>query len=182
MIFDSPLCKGIKFDDFEIDNVPLPVVKVYKYLGHLISNDLKDSEDIKRQRASIYAKGNSLIRKFKYCSVEIRKVLFNSFITPMYTSHLWWNFRREDMRQLTVAYHTVLKILLGFSKYDSNSYICTVFNIRNCEATLRNFIYKFIVRTENSCNCIIQGINNSSLRYTSRIRKYWHRSLYTMFM
>ena len=94
---------------------------------------------------------------------------------------LWWNFKRESMRKLTVAYHTILKLLLGFSKYDSNSYVCSVFNIKNCEAVMRNFIFKFIVRVENSSNKLLQSVLKSSLGHTSRIRAHWNKSLYTIF-
>ena len=49
----------------------------YKYFGHFITNDLKDNMDIMRQCRSIYAKGNSLIRTFYQCSVEVKAMLFS---------------------------------------------------------------------------------------------------------
>ena len=103
-----------------------------------LANDLSDDLDIKRQCRQLYAQGNSLVRKFHMCSVEVKLFLFQSYCSPMYTAHLWWSYSKVSIRKLQIAYHTVFKILLGFSKYDSNSLLCTVFQIRSCSAAIRN--------------------------------------------
>ena len=40
----------------------------YKYMGHIICDDLKDEMDISRQCKKVYAQGNSVIRKFRMCT------------------------------------------------------------------------------------------------------------------
>ena len=43
-------------------------VPFVKYLGHVISADMKDDLDIMRQCRQLYAQGNALARRFHMCS------------------------------------------------------------------------------------------------------------------
>ena len=84
-----------------------------------------------------------------------------------------WSYSKVSIRKLQIAYHTVFKILLGFSKYDSNSLLCTVFHTRSCSAAIRNYVYKFMCRLATSPNDIIKNIALTILAFTSRIRNHW---------
>ena len=66
MIFCCKKFKYIHVPSFELnDNIYiLPRVNQCKYLGHVITDDLKDDNDIARQYKRIYAQGNALIRKY----------------------------------------------------------------------------------------------------------------------
>ena len=65
------------------------------------------------------------------------------------------------------------KMFLGMSKYESTSYVCTLFDIQCCQSVIRKLVYGFMCRLDSSVNYIIQGILATSLRYTSMIRKHW---------
>ena len=174
--------KGDKYaicDKVYLNNGTIKNVESTKYLGHYISNDLNDNLDIKRQCRQIYAQGNSLIRKFYMCSVEVKLKLFESYCSPMYTPHLWCKYSKTCINKLYVAYHCILKILLGFSKFDSNGLVCTVFNTRSCTAVIRNYVYKFMRRVDLSTNVIIRDILSSSLLFKSNLRKHWNQLLYS---
>ena len=64
------------------------------------------------------------------------------------------------------------------SKYESTSYLCTLFDIQCCQSVIRKLVYGFMCRLDSSVNCIIKGILATSLRYTTRIRKHWCSLLY----
>ena len=66
------------------------------------------------------------------------------------------------------------------SKYESTSYLCTLFDIQCCQSVIRKLVYGFMCRLDSSVNYIIQGILATSLRYTSRIRKHWCSLLYNI--
>ena len=88
MIFS---CK--KFKDIHIPNVllngeTLPRVSKYKYLRHIITEDLCDNDDISRQYKRIYAQGNALIRKFYMCTESVKCTLFKSYCTSLYICQL----------------------------------------------------------------------------------------------
>ena len=64
MIFCCKKYKDIHVPSFELSGNILPRVNQCKYLGHVITDDLKDDNDIARQYKRIYAQGNALIRTF----------------------------------------------------------------------------------------------------------------------
>ena len=41
---------------------------MYKYLGHCISDELSDDDDMTRQGTKVYAQGNALIGTFYMCT------------------------------------------------------------------------------------------------------------------
>ena len=152
-----------------------------KYLGHFICSDLTDDTDILKQRRCLSIQGNVLLRKFRLCSIGVRLALFRSFCSPMYTSQLWWNYKKCTMKRLLITYrvyHNVFKIIISMSKYDSTSLLCTVYNVLCCQAVIINIVYHFMCRLQASNNSIVMSIQSSSLVYTSTIRKHWIRLLY----
>ena len=73
-----------------------------KYLGHVISADMKDDLDIMRQCRQLYAQGNALARRFHMCSDNVKVTIFRS---SLYTSQLWWKYKVNSIRKLYVAYN-----------------------------------------------------------------------------
>ena len=122
--------------------------------------------------------GNSLVRKFYMCSIEVKIELFRSFCSSMYTSHLWTKFSGTAIRKLYTAYHNSLKILLGISRRSETSPLCANLNIKSCPAVIRNLIFKFMTRLKTSDNNIIHAICSSSCFYKSPMWKHWRQLLY----
>ena len=83
MIFSYKKFKDVHIPNFLLNGGTLPRVRKYKYLRHIITEDLCDNDDISRQYKRIYAQGNVLIRKFYMCS------LFKSYCTSLYACQLW---------------------------------------------------------------------------------------------
>ena len=70
--------KNVDVPSFRIKGETIQEVDNVKYLGHFISNTLRDDKDILRQRRPLYCRGNTLLRKyyvFKYYKDEaIRRI------------------------------------------------------------------------------------------------------------
>ena len=66
-----------------LNNVPMQCVNSYKYLGHILCASGSDNSDIQQQVCKFYARANSLIRNFSYCSWNVKSTLFNSFCTSV---------------------------------------------------------------------------------------------------
>ena len=49
-------------------------------------------------------------------------------------------------------------MFLGMSKYESTSYLCTLFDIQCCQSVIRKLVYGFMCRLDSSVNYIIHGI------------------------
>jgi exonuclease III len=183
MIFRPKLGMQITYQPkFCLNGRELSVTDSIKYLGHYLSSDLTDTKDIKRQCAKLYVQGNTIIRKFYMCTVDVKLTLFRCFCMPMYTPHLWWNYTESTINRLYVSYHNIFKLFLGFSKFESTSLLCTVFNTLNCASVIRHSIFSFMCRLEKSTNGIIRCLMSTSLLWTSRIRKKWCSLLYVHFM
>ena len=149
--FKSGLLAGANLPSFQLNGSDIKEVTQYKYLGHILSSDLSDNADIDRQRKQLYARANSVLRKFHMCTVDVKLRIFDSFCTPMYASHLWWKFKISTFNKLNTSYHNMFKRFLGFSKFESTSLLCTIFDFQCCKATIRKHIFRFFV----SSRCIL---------------------------
>ena len=171
--------KKYRTPTIQMNNEPIPIVDHFKYLGHILSNNKNDDLDIDRQRKKIYAQGNSILRKFHMCSVEVKVELFKTYCTPLYTAHLWTNYTNLAIKNFYIAYHNVMKLFLGLPKWEHNGPQCVQYNIPHGPALLRSFIYKFIIRLYSSQNKLLYVIARSDCLYESQIRKKWQSLLYT---
>ena len=108
-----------KFDvpSFKINGETIQEVDNVKYLGHFISNTLRDDKDILRQCRQLYARGNMLLRKFYMCSTEVKLTLLRTFCSPMYTAQLWRNFTVASIHRLHVAYNNVFRLKM-YNQFD----------------------------------------------------------------
>ena len=163
--------------NFTLNSEIIKIVKEYNYLGCTICDDLSDEKDIDRQKRMLYGQGNTIIRKFSMCSLEVKITLFKTYCTPMYCAQLWCRFKPSSNRtgtlsKLFVAYHSILKLLIGVSRRERNSPICVNLNVPTCAIVIRNLIYKFQCRVEKSVNNILQALM-SSLWYSSTLRSKW---------
>ena len=70
-----------------------------KYLGVLLCSDIKTSIDVCRLTSKFYAQANSLLRNFRYCSDDVKCMLFRSFCTDMYCSPLWFNSTSSSIKK-----------------------------------------------------------------------------------
>ena len=170
--------KKFRIPSFELDHESIPVVDKYIYLGHILSSDGSDDRDIQRQRGKVYARGNSILRKFHMCSTEVKIVLFKSYCTSLYTAHLWTNYMKKSINNFYTAYHNIMKLFMGLPKWEHNRPLCVNHNIPYGPALMRNYIYSFICRLNESQNMIIGAINISDCRYDSPLRKRWKTLLY----
>ena len=74
--------------NFKLNGIILHVVASYKYIGHYITDDLSDDEDINRQRRTLFVQGNNIIitQKFNMCSFGVKLTFFHTYCSPMYTA------------------------------------------------------------------------------------------------
>ena len=58
-----------------------------KYLGVLLCSDMKTSIDVCRQTSRFYAQANTLLRNFRYCSDDVKCMLFVHFVLICIVPH-----------------------------------------------------------------------------------------------
>ena len=169
------------FPSFHLSGLVLPVCSKTKYLGHVITDDMADDEDMNRQRRILYMQANLLIRRFSWCSERVKVCLFRAYCTPFYTAPLWVKFLKASICKLQVAYNDCLRILLGKPRWHSASELFCKVQVITFYALLRRLMFKFICRLNSSCNVIILMLTNpvlSSVRYQSAMWKHWYDCLF----
>ena len=67
-----------KVPDLFLNGQIVTHVDKHKYLGVTMTSDCKDDDDISKSLRNLYARGNSIIRNFKFCSEEVKIQLFKS--------------------------------------------------------------------------------------------------------
>ena len=160
----------------------LKLSKIYTYLGHIICDTLSDELDIFRQRKKVFAQGNSLLRKFYMCTVEVKTTLFRSYCSSFYTAQLWTNYTQTAINKLYIAYHNILKLLIGVNKREHTRPICVSLNVKYCPALIRNLIFKFMNRILLSKNMILKALCNNSCFYRSNLWKHSRELLYVNYV
>ena len=112
------------------------------------------------------------------CTLDTKLILFNTYCSSLYTAHLWTNYSRTSINNLYIAYHNILKSLIGVNKREHTSPICVSLNVRNCPTVIRNLVFRFISRLHTSNNEILNSICSSSCYYKSQMWKHWRSLLY----
>ena len=181
MIFkNSTLLRDARQFSFCINHNVIPSVNEYKYLGHYITDNLKDDRDILRQRRMLYAQGNLLRHRFRKCTTAVKVTLFKTFCYSLYCSPLWWNYTSAVFRSLKVAYNDAFRMLFCYSRYTRVSPLFINVNIFTFEALLRHRLFSFMNRLVLCKNVLIQAIFASDIFWCSRIRYFWFRQLYNI--
>ena len=140
--------KNVDVPSLKINGKTYQEVDIVKYLGHFISNTLRDDKDILRQCRQLYARGNMLLRKCYMCSTEVKLTLLRTFCSPMYTAQLWCNYTVASIHSRHVAYNNVFHLLLNQPKYCSASTMFVEYRVPDSKAVIRNLVYKFMRRLD----------------------------------
>ncbi|XP_063620691.1 uncharacterized protein LOC134793096 [Cydia splendana] len=104
-----------------LSGVPLKRVYQFKYLGHVLTDDLKDDEDIERERRALSVRANMIARRFARCSFNVKTTLFRAYCTTFYTSSLWVKYTQKAYNALRVQYNNALRALLHLPRCCSAS-------------------------------------------------------------
>ena len=100
MCCKSQLLKDVQVPTFTIGSTPVAFTDKIKYLGHIITEDLADDDDIERQNRVLFRQGNVLLRKFHMCSTNVKLTLFRTHCSSMYCAHLCWNLKEGDNEEV----------------------------------------------------------------------------------
>jgi len=133
-----------------LSNQSLLYVDRFKCLRNFISEGFTDDEDIDWERRNLAKRGNALIRKFMYCSDEIKCLLFRSFCYQLYTCALWSRYKKTSLNRLNVCYNQIMRRLIGLPNWHSASAMFATLGVRSFQITQRILSYSLKSRIEGS--------------------------------
>ena len=188
IVFNSNKSQCMQFlpKSFHLTNVPvvrlcnetLNFCKKVKYLGVYLTNALTDDDDINRQVRSLYCSANQLKSAFSRCLFDAKNLLFKSYFTNFYGSHLWSNYLKSSFHRIRVAYNDCYRMLHNLPRYTSAREFQVVNHIPIFEALLRKTLYNFINRCLNSSNLLVTNMMNIYCFYDSQFFTYYSHMLY----
>ncbi|CAH2093831.1 unnamed protein product [Euphydryas editha] len=133
-------------------------VNSFKYLGHMLTPDLKDDTDIERERRILSVRANMLARRFARCTHNVKITLFKAYCTSFYTCSLWAKFSRKSYNTLRVQYNNSFRVLLGLPRFCSASGMFATAKVDCFYATMRKRCGSLVRRLRGSTNSILEMI------------------------
>ena len=109
------------FPCFRLGGSDLQFVSQFKYLGHIITHNLSDDNDMQREIRSMFVRCNVLKRKFSNCSLRVKVKLFQSYCMCFYDIALWSSYHASSMCKFRSCYNKCLKLFFRYKKYDSTT-------------------------------------------------------------
>lgn len=135
---------------------PLKIVSHFKYLGHWVTETLKDDMDIERERRALAVRSNMLIRRFARCSYDVKLTLFRAYCQAFYTCSLWINFTQKAMSALRVQYNNGFRMLLGLPRFCSASGMFAEAHTDGFPAIIRKRVASLMRRVRGSSNSFLK--------------------------
>ncbi|XP_063385061.1 uncharacterized protein LOC134671173 [Cydia fagiglandana] len=148
-----------------INTVALERVYQYKYLGHIVTADLKDDADIERERRALSIRANMIARRFARCSKVSKVTLFRAFCTTFYTCSLWRKFTLKSYKALQVQYNNAFRALMGLPRYCSASGMFAEAHVSCFKATMRLRAASLVRRVRASSNSVLEMIADKFCPY-----------------
>ncbi|KAG0722901.1 hypothetical protein GWK47_005794 [Chionoecetes opilio] len=126
-----------------------------------------------QQTTKLLVVGNTLQRKFSYCSREVKMELFRSHCYSIYCNSLWSRFKVATMNRLKVFHNDILKTLLGLPRWCSSSLAFAMNGVNNLDVIRRHSVFSLRSRVELSTNSIITSVRQSSAYVCGPIQQRW---------
>ncbi|XP_068621204.1 uncharacterized protein [Battus philenor] len=160
LVFQTKNHKVTQVPPIKLNGEPLKRVSSFKYLGHVVTEDLKDDKDIERERRAMAVRCNMLARRFARCSTEVKITLFKAYCQTLYTCNLWVSYTQRTFSALRVQYNNGLRMLLGLPRHCSASEMFALTRTDGFHTVLRKRTASLLHRVRGSTNDILRQISD----------------------
>ena len=145
-----------EFPQFKIDNSYINYVPQFKYLGHIISNNGSDNQDIQREIRNMFIRTNVLRRKFASCSFNVKKILFKSYCMCFFDIALWSSFTIALITKLHSCYNKCVKLFFGYKRFSSLTATLLETGLPSFDTVLLNSRAKFKICLDKNTNLLVK--------------------------
>ena len=144
----------------------LKKVSEVKYLGVILTDDLKIDKDTNRALNSFLGQFNSMFHKFSFVDSNIMFYLFKTYTSSFYDVELWYNgiTSASSLRLISVGYHKAVKKLAGLNYWDSNHEACNIVGVD---------IFKHL-QAKRMLNLYFKALDSRS-RFMQKMKYYFSR-------
>ena len=164
-----------------LGNNKLDYVETFTYLSHVIASNGSDNDDINKEMRKLCVQGNTLIRKFKFCNLDVKVNLFRSYCHSFYCCSLWANYNVSVINKVKVVYNNIMRKLANVPVYSSASFLFGWLGVKSFQEVRRNACYSIMQRILESNNSLIVCLRSSAAKLCSKMWHLWHSLLYIDF-
>lgn len=170
LVFKAPKQQPRSVPPVNLNGVALKIVSSFKYLGHVVTSDLRDDGDIERERRALSVRSNMLVRRFARCTNTVKVTLFKSFCQSFYTSGLWVSYTRRAYSALRVQFNNAFRMLLGLPWRCSASGMFAEARTDDFHAIMRKKAASLLRHLHGSDNSILKMI---AARPDCPLQRHW---------
>ena len=139
---------------WERQSKPLSLSNAINHLGHILTHNLSDDEDIIAISKDMCREANHLLHIFSCCDPSVKTQLFSSFCLSLYGAALW-RVSCPQLRALEVSFNNILRKIWSLPRQSHTGIVHSVaglqsiYNISNCLLCMPAFLsfraLKFII-------------------------------------
>ncbi|KAL0860188.1 hypothetical protein ABMA27_010495 [Loxostege sticticalis] len=160
MVFQVGPKKPMVVPPVKLLGVPLSRVSQFKYLGHIVTEDLSDNCDIERERRALAVRCNMVARRFARCTREVKITLFKAYCQTFYTCSLWCSYTQKTYNALRVQYNNAFRMLMGLPRFCSASSMFAEAGVDDFHSIIRKRISSIWCRLRESSNGVLRVIKD----------------------
>ncbi|XP_047999750.1 uncharacterized protein LOC125236885 [Leguminivora glycinivorella] len=160
MVFEVGRSKTSEVTPIKLNGEVLERVDVFKYLGHIVTADLKDDKDIERERRALSVRANMIARKFARCTREVKVTLFRAYCTSLYSCNMWLSYTKRAYEALRVQYNNAFRVMMGLPRFCSASGMFAEARVDCFYATIRKRAASLVRRVRASPNIVMKMIGD----------------------
>ncbi|KAJ8704762.1 hypothetical protein PYW08_012082 [Mythimna loreyi] len=137
MVFKAGTKSPDQIPPVTLNGIQMKVVTCFKYLGHIVTDHLRDDDDMDRERRALSIRANMIAHRFKRCNAQVKIALFRAHCTSLYTCSLWAHYTQRSFSALCVQYNNAFRALLGLPRWCSASGMFADAHVDGFHAVLR---------------------------------------------
>lgn len=170
MVFRVNGKKPLVVPPVKLLGVPLNRVSQFKYLGHIVNEDLSDNNDIERERRALAVRCNMLARRFARCTNDVKITLFKAYCQSFYTCSLWCSYTQKTYNSLRVQYNNAFRMLMGLPRFCSASSMFAEAGVDDFYSIIRKRTASMLCRLRQSSNSVLRVVQD---RPDCPIQRHW---------
>ena len=166
--------------DIKLAGSKIKYVEQFKYLGHILTSNFRDDDDMIKEIRNLYARGNTIIKQFRNVNDYVKVQFSKTFCYPVYCASLWSTYRVATVSRLRASYNRILRGLLGvklwnaeLERVESMTELFSTTGIKSFPDLFKFLSENCVRRIEESENSLIKCILNSDARMLSALWIHW---------
>ena len=161
-----------------VNDKELPIVENESYLGYLLTRNDQDDVAILKEKKSLYARGNTLVRNFKHCSDVVKAELIKAYCSSIYCCAIWASYDQTKVNELHIAHNNIFRMFFGIRERCSISKKFRQREIPNFTLIRRKQCVSLYRRVMTSENLLAHNIINSVNYTRSNIFLEWTKHIF----